>query len=337
MKDNVNKIITNSLQVKKDHLKENIKSIIMQIKKALELNKDIIINASSIDNKNNNGFIIDFDIINQIFCNLEKENIFYGDVTFSQENEEKKIIYKKEIMDIGNVLVISEGNFYIILEMIIRNIKAGNTVVFVSNGFMYKTNQLLIEIIQTILEKNNISRYLVQMYVTEDFDEILANFANIDLIICIGSHSLQNLILSKAQNKTLLSGYENFDLYIEDTSYIEFLNKIINTGLNIQLYINSDTKLDHPNAIIVSDIDEAIAQINYNGSRYSASIFTSSNENASKFIKEVKAKTVTVNTSPTIERILDVKQTDLINEKTIIYPFNFELKGTRVNIEVNKN
>ena len=66
-----------------------------------------------------------------------------------------------------------------------------------------------------------------------------------------------------------------------------------------------------------------VSYINYNGSRYSSAIFTTSSENASKFIKEVKSKIVTVNTSPTIERIIDIKQTDLINEKTIIYPFNF--------------
>ena len=56
-----------------------------------------------------------------------------------------------------------------------------------------------------------------------------------------------------------------------------------------------------------SDVDEAIAQINYNGSRYSSAIFTTSSENASKFIKEVKSKIVTVNTSPTIERIIEDK------------------------------
>ena len=100
------------------------------------------------------------------------------------------------------------------------------------------------------------------------------------------------------------------------------------------MYIRSDTKLDYSNAIIVNDIDEAIAQINYNGSRYSSAIFTNSSESASKFIKEVKSKMVTVNTSPTIERIIDIKQKDLVNEKTIIYPFNFKLDGNNNSIKV---
>ena len=332
--NNINKIISNALQVNKDILSKNIKPIINQIQKALESNKEAIEQANSIDKKNNNGFILDFNIIKNIFSNLEKENIFYGDVTLSQKDEEKKIVYGTQIMDYGNVVVITDGNPYTIIEMVVRNIMAGNTTIFSNNGFMFGTNQLLIQIIQSVLEQFNISKYLVQIYVSENFDEVLSNFANIDLVVCIGNHSLQNMILSKSKNKTIVSGYENFDLYIEDTSHIDFLNKIVNTGLNIQLYINSDTKLDHSSAIIVNDVDEAIAQINYNGSKYSSAIFTTSTENASKFVKEVKSKIVTINTSPTIERIIDIKQTDLINEKTIIYPFNFKLDGNRNNIEL---
>lgn len=334
MQDSINTIISNALIVNKDILSKNIKPIINKIKIALESNKEAILQANKIDQKNNNGFIIDFNIINNILSNLENETILYGDVTLSQKDDEKKIIYGKEILDYGNVVVINDGNPYITIEMAIRNIMAGNTTIISNNGFMIGTNQLLIQIIQSVLEQFNISKYLVQIYVSENFDEVLSNFANIDLVVCIGNHSLQNMILSKSKNRTIVSGYENFDLYIEDTSHIGFLNKIINTGLNIQLYINSDTKLDHSSAIIVNDVDEAIAQINYNGSKYSSAIFTTSTENASKFVKEVKSKIVTINTSPTIERIIDIKQTDLINEKTIIYPFNFKLDGNRNNIEL---
>lgn len=334
MQDSIDKIISNALQVKKDTLSKNIKSIIIQIKKALDSNKEAILQANKIDEKNNNGFILDFDIINNIFSNLEKENMVYGDVTLSQKDNEQNIIYGTQIMDYGNVVVITDGNPYAIIEMVIKNIMAGNTTVFSNNGFMFGTNQLIVQIVQSVLEQFNISKYLIQIFVSENFDEVLSNYANIDLVICIGNHNLQNLILNKSKNRTLISGYDNFDLYIEDTAHIEFLNKIMNTGLNIQLYINNDTKLDYSDAIIVNDIDEAIAQINYNGSKYSSAIFTTSTENASKFVKEVKSKIVTINTSPTIERIIDIKQKDLTNEKTIIYPFNFKLDGNSNKIEL---
>lgn len=331
----ISKIITNALQVNKEKLSENIKSIIMQMKKAFESNKKIIEQANSIDQKNNNGFILDFNVIDNIFSNLEKEiSIIYGDVILSQKDEDKNIIYGTQIMDYGNVIVITDGNPYITIEMAIRNIMAGNTTIFANEGYMFGTNQLLIQIMQSVLEIFSLSKNLIQMYVSESFDEVLANFSNIDLVVCIGNHNLQNLILNKSKNKTIVSGYENFDLYIEDATHIDFLNKMLDTGLNIQVYINSDINLDYPNAIIVSDIEEAIAQINYNGSRYSSAIFTAETKNASKFIKEVKSKIVTVNTSPTIERIIDIKQTDLINKKTIIYPFSFKLDGNNEEIQL---
>lgn len=81
----------------------------------------------------------------------------------------------------------------------------------------------------------------------------------------------------------------------------------------------------------INNIGEAKAQINYVGNRYSSSIFTTSTDNASKLIKEVKSKIITVNTSPTIERIIDIKQTDLIN---VIYPMNFTFEGSAKNIDL---
>lgn len=332
--NNINEIMSNALTVNKDTLSKNIKDIINQIKNVIEANKDNIKNASSIDKNNDNGFILNFDIVNNIFSNIEKENTLHGDVTLSQKDDYKKIIYGTQIMEYGNVAVISDGNPYVIIEMALRNIIAGNTTIFANDKFMLGTNQLLIQIIQSVLEQFNISKYLVQIYITNNFDEVLSNFANIDLVICIGNRNLQNMILNKSKNKTIISGYENFDLYIEDTTHLEFINKIINTGLNIQLYVNENTNLDYSNSIIVSDIDEAIAQINYNGNRYSSAIFTSSTENASKFIKQVKSKIVTINISPTIERIIDINQSDLTIEKTIIYPFSFKFDGNNDTIQI---
>ena len=325
-KKSINKIINNVLLVDKKNLSNNIKPILKNIKISIKDNQDILLQANKIDTKNNNAFQLSFDIIDNIFKRVEKENIFYKDVTLLQKDDNKKIIYGKQIMDYGNVVIITDGNPYLSLEMILRNIIAGNTIVLVNNGFMYGTNNLIVNIVQSILENYKVSKNLIQLFITDDYKEVLNNYANIDLVVCIGNHELQRLIIRESKNKVITSGYENFDLYIEDTKHLDFLNKIINTGLNVNLYINKDTNLDYDTAIIVSDIDEAIAQINYNGSRYSSAIFTSSNFNASKFIREVKSSIVTVNTSPTIERICDIKQLDLVYEKTIIYPYEFNIE-----------
>ena len=156
--NNINEIMSNALTVNKDTLSKNIKDIINQIKNVIEANKDNIENASSIDKNNDNGFILNFDIVNNIFSNIEKENTLYGDVTLSQKDDYKKIIYGTQIMEYGNVAVISDGNPYVIIEMALRNIIAGNTTIFANDKFMLGTNQLLIQIIQSVLEQFNISK-----------------------------------------------------------------------------------------------------------------------------------------------------------------------------------
>lgn len=323
MENNINNIISKMLLVNKNIETNDINKIIIDFKKAIEINKDLIEKTNILDKVDSNSFIIDTNIIYNIFSNLEKEKLSYGTITLSSKNDE--IIYGKEIFDIGNVVTITDGNPYVLIEMIIRNLMAFNTVLFVNNGNMQNTNRLIIDILKTVLKQNNFSKNLVELYISENYDDILSNFANIDLVICIGDHYLQNLILSKSKNKTIVSGYENFDLYIEDTKNIDFINKIINSGIKINLYIKDELDFDNDNSIRVNDIEEAITQINYNGNRYSTGIFTSSSDNASKFIKEVKSSIITVNASPSIERIIDIKQCDLIKEKTIIYPNNFKI------------
>lgn len=325
MDNNIDKIIENILKVDINNLEKNIKMIIYNIKKSLNINKDLIEETNKLDIKNKNGFILDFNIINNIFSNIDKDNLYYKDVTLSKRDIKENIIYGKEIMNIGNVIVINDKNPYILIEMIIRNIKAGNKLIIANNTYMYLTNKLIIKLVQDILEEFNISRNLIQLYVTDNYDSLLSNYANIDLVICIGNANLQKLILNKSKNKTIISGYENFDLYIDDIKDIDFLNKIINSNLDISLYINSNLNIDYPTAILVNDCDEAIKQINYNGSKFSSSIFTNSSINASKFINRVNSKIITVNTSPSIERTLDITQKDLITYKTIIYPFNFKI------------
>ena len=325
MDNNIDKIIENILKVDINNLEKNIKMIIYNIKKSLNINKDLIEETNKLDINNKNGFILDFNIINNIFSNIDKDNLYYKDVTLSKRDIKENIIYGKEIMNIGNVIVINDKNPYILIEMIIRNIKAGNKLILANNHYMYLTNKLIVKLVQDILEEFNISRNLIQLYVTDNYDSLLSNYANIDLVICIGNANLQKLILNKSKNKTIISGYENFDLYIDDIKDIDFLNKIINSNLDISLYINSNLNIDYPTAILVNDCDEAIKQINYNGSKFSSSIFTNSSINASKFINQVNSKIITVNTSPSIERTLDITQKDLITYKTIIYPFNFKI------------
>ena len=49
-----------------------------------------------IDKKNDNGFIIDMNIIENIFTNIENESLFFGNVLLSQKDDNKKKISELE-------------------------------------------------------------------------------------------------------------------------------------------------------------------------------------------------------------------------------------------------
>lgn len=321
MESKLENIITNSLTInKKITTKEEIKKIIEQLKTSLLVNKDSIIEANEIDLKNNNGFKLNFNIINQIFKNIEKETIYYGNTIYSERNIEKKIKYGKYLDSKGTVLTINNGNTYILLEIILKNIIANNVLIINTNGYMYGTNNLLIKILQTLLENNNYSENQIQIYISETPEEILKQYTSLDLVICIGDHNLQSFVKNHCKNELIISGYENFDIYLETDKYMELINNIIKQEVPIQFYINKKLNIDIADSIIVDDIEEAVAQMNFNGSRYSSAIFTENNESAEYFIKNIKSKIQTINTSPTIERIIDISVQNLMIEKTIIYP-----------------
>ena len=207
MQDNINKVITNALNVDKTNMNENvIKDLIKYIKVALENNKELILQANKIDKKNNNGFELDDNIIKNIFTLIEKEDSIYGKVVLSQKDNEKKIIYGKQIMDRGIVALINDGNPYVILELVLRNLLAGNTIIISNSGYMFGTNNLIVQIIQSVLESLNISKYLIQIFIDENYSAILSNYANIDLVVCVGNHQLQRKIIENSKIPTLISG-----------------------------------------------------------------------------------------------------------------------------------
>lgn len=334
MQNDIDLIVSNALKVDKSNFAKEVKVLLEQFKNALNNSKDLLYEAVDIDKKNNNGFTLDFDIINRIIANVSLESLMYGKVTFLQKDDAKKLFYGKQIMDAGLVSIITDGNPYVNIELICKNIMVGNTIILVNNGFMYGTNNFIVTILQSVLEVNGLSKNFIQMYVSDNYNELFNNYANIDLIVCAGNHNLQNIVAEGSRVRTVLSGYENFDLYVESKTNLDFIDKIIDTGLSIKVYADESLMSDYNADIFTNDIDEAIALINYNGSRYSTAIFTDNSDNAAKFIRKVKSRQVVVNASPTIERICDIKQEDLCLEKTIIYPMGFKFDGSYEEINI---
>lgn len=319
--DTISTIVNRAILVDKNSLKKNvIIKVIKDIETSIEINFERLILASKIDNKNHNGFIIDRQIVKNIFNNITKEDIIYGKVIESKKDQTK--MYGREYLDLGNVLIFNKGNFYVVLELILRNFLVGNTSIVISKAYMYGVNNLLISIIKEVLKVNDLSEDFVNLFITNDEDDVFKEYANVDLNIVVGSREEQNKVISNSKVPVIASGYLSYDLYIDDLVDEDFLKKIMKLGLDINVYIKEDLKTDFPDTIIVSNLEEAIATINYNGNHYSSTILTKDASQAALFIRKVKAKVVTVNTSPNIESVLDIKERDLALEKTIIYPSN---------------
>ena len=294
-----------------------ILKVIKDIENSILINYERFILANKIDLKNYNGFPLDKNIITNIFKNIQKEKIIYGEIITSRRDKTK--IYGREYLNRGNVLIFNEGNFYCLLEIFLKNFLVGNTSIIVSTGYMHGTNNLLVTIIKEVLKSNELSTDYLNLFTSDDPSKALEEYANIDLNVVIGPRDYQRSIIERSKVPVLASGYLNYDIYIDELVNEEFIKKIFSLGLNLTIYLKEGINLDI-DAIKVSGVEEAIKMINYNGALYASSIFTSDNKKSAQFIRNVKSKVVTVNTSPNIEGLMDIKVSDLSLEKTICYP-----------------
>ena len=319
----VNKAIiaNNSNNYKYEH------EIITHLKKSIQDNNKLFKITNSIDIKNNNGFMLDNTIIDNIFKkydNVPPLIISKNKISILKNQLINSKIYSK----LGIILVIFDGNTYTMLELILLGILTHNTIIFTSEGYMGGTNELLMNIIQSILEKNNLKKEMFQHSLTIRSNEFFKNFKSINNTIIIGDNDFINKYIKECTTPTILSGYKNYDLYIESLKDIDFIKKIISKFTNINIYVKNSLNVKIDNAIYVEDIDEVITYINYDGSNYSSSIFTENKGNAAKFLERVNSKNIFVNASPTLESNLDIKQEDLLREKNIILPDIFKINAT---------
>ena len=336
MESNLTNIILSTMNSINLNRNIDIRLLIKEYQNKINETFNVLLEANKVDLKNDNGFIPNLNTINNIFNLVLNEKYSYGDTILSTRNEELNITYGKLISNIGTVCTIFDGNMYTLLEIILRNLLSNNSTIFSYSGYMYGTNTYLLELLKEILSKNNLDKNLVNQYITEDYKQLLSNYTSIDLVICIGPKELQNTIVELSKNKTIVSGYENYEIYIDSLDHISFLEHIMSQDYKITLYAKESLGILNEDIFIVSDEDEAISMINNTGSNYSTSVFTDNPAIASKFLQEIKSKQVLVNTSPTIEHFLDIKQSDLYTEKTIIYPVSNKIDGNSTQIKIEQ-
>ena len=345
--DNIREILGNATMAY-TNMDANIdgKKVAQNIFELLDENKESIEKANKIDVKNNNGFKINFDMFQKLNNEINSINDVYRKVISMNQNE-NNYLEGKQTDNLGTICLVYDGNTYCLLELVLKAILTHNSIIATSESdYMKATNELIVILIQRILEAYNIDRNLVQMLYTSRIEELLLNSTSINKVFAIGNKSFQDRIRKASKVEVISKGYNYFDLYIEDLTNLTFIKKIVKEEENIDIYVKSGLKVPFDDYIEVEDIDEATAQINFNTSGYSSSIFTDNNQNASVFLREVKADNVSVNNSPLIESIVDVDINLLLSRKNMFYPNplaegtgknKFEFPTAKAILEKNKN
>ena len=345
--DNIREILGNATMAY-TNMDANIdgKKVAQNIFELLDENKESIEKANKIDVKSNNGFKINFDMFQKINNEINSINDVYRKVISMNQNE-NNYLEGKQTDNLGTICLVYDGNTYCLLELVLKAILTHNSIIITSESdYMKATNELIVILIQRILEAYNIDRNLVQMLYTSRIEELLLNSTSINKVFAIGNKSFQDRIRKASKVEVISKGYNYFDLYIEDLTNLTFIKKIVKEEENIDIYVKSGLKVPFDDYIEVEDIDEATAQINFNTSGYSSSIFTDNNQNASVFLREVKADNVSVNSSPLIESIVDVDINLLLSRKNMFYPNplaegtgknKFEFPTAKAILEKNKN
>ena len=322
------------------------KKIVQSIFELLEESIESIEKANKIDVKNDNGFKINFDMFQKLKSEINNIEDVYRKVISMNKND-NNYIEGKQTDNLGTICLVYDGNTYCLLELVLKAILTHNSIIVTSEAdYMKATNELIVILVQRVLEAYNIDKKLVQILYTSRIEELLSNSTSIKKVIAIGNSNFQDKIRKASKVEVISKGYNYFDLYIEDLTNLTFIKKIVKEEENIDIYVKSGLKVPFEDYIEVEDIDEAIAQINFNTSGYSSSIFTDNNQNASVFLREIKTDNVSVNSSPLIENNIDININLLLSRKNMFYPNpladetgknKFEFPTVKAILEKNKN
>ena len=296
------------------------KKVVQNIFELLDENKEGLEKANKIDIKNNNGFKLNFDMFQKLNNEINAIEDVYRKVISMNQNE-NNYLEGKQTDNLGTICLIYDGNTYCLLELVLKAILTHNSIIITSESdYMKATNELIIILIKRILEAYGIDKNLVQIIYTSRTEELLSNSTSINKVFVIGNKSLQDKIKKVSKVEVICKGYNNFDIYIEDLTNITLIQKIINENENIDIYVRNDLSVPFENYIGVEDFEEAIGQINFNTSGYSSSIFTNNYQNASIFLREIKAENISVNSSPLVEGIIDIDINLFLIRKNMFYP-----------------
>ena len=302
-------------------LKERInQKVIDDFYKIIKSNIEDINIIYKIEEENNNSF----KSIDEVLKKVNISNKINYEI--EQRKREDGFLVAKYKESIGVIGVVYNGDPYITVTLALNAILSKNAIIFCTNNKMYALTNLISLYLQQALEQNGYNKELVQVINSTDYSEIYKHNNIIRKIIVIGDKDLQDKVINEAKVDVTVSGYGNYDLYIEDILDINLIKKILEikqANFNIYLHKNIAKEItenfDIEDYTEIENVEECIRDININSAGYGSSIFTTNGENANKFLKMIKSKNVFVNASPNLESMFDISEDDMLYVKQIMY------------------
>ena len=212
--------------------------------------------------------------------------------TIDRINKEPWILEKKSksllIEGIGNLGIIYNGNPELLLYLSFKALRTNNNIIFFQRDEARKTNNYIINIINTILEKNNYNT-VIAIEKIESKKDIVKYQNYLNTIICIGEIAEYNDLKQFVKTNIIYSAYGTLSLYMDDKDLrnilLEMDDYIFNNNLILDLYKDEDVK-------------EVIQKINEKGENFCAVIFTKDIKKVSNFIENIHSQNVYINKNP---------------------------------------
>ena len=277
--------------------KEEVDKILESIKKGLNSDKKNIEKAFELDYKEWE-YEVDFNkIINEI--------------DFVKEREYLPVFSKEEIVDgIGKICLICNQNPYLIFSFILCAIYTNNKVEVVLENKMLASNKAIIKSIEKVLNAIKLDRDTITYIELTNKDDIISYQDKYDLIYYFGNKDSYISFIKRINIDTKFENFGEVNLYTDSKEFKEAVVEIDKWAYLNEMKIN----------IYNSDIDEAIEEINRLNNTSSISIIFSKNmDKISNFIKNVKSKTIYVNTDFTKDYIFETNLNNLVYKKIVKY------------------
>lgn len=268
-------------------------------------NKNVILKANERDIAENKGFKIDFDVIDSIMKEIEKEKSLYKNKLLTQK--ENQIT---EYDSLGIIDIFFNGNTYILIEMAMKGIISHNVIILISQvEYMKYTNITICNIITRVLKSQNINENMIQIKCDFDLIKYCENDFIIKKAFVIGNVDLHKTLKRISKIDTKYIGYNDCDIYVEDVDSITNLKEMVLNNENVlfKIYVNKSIDVDYNDDFIcVNNVDEAIEKMEFDSCNYCSMIFSKNKENSIKFAEMSKAKYIIINNTMNFNKAVDV-------------------------------